>query len=231
MESFDVLGEVIANPGVRLFLLLTLTMGLSYAANYWLARIFAGKLYRYLIAPGVVVHEYSHAVACLLVGARIKEVRLFEASGGRVVHEEPKLAFGLGLISIAPIFGAAGVAYGLAALLVPGFVGFGDLEVASWQFLVFAYIGGSVVAAMAPSKQDLKVGFGSFLVICLVIGLLSLSPFVSDYFSFLDGFARGMERVLGFALIMLALLAAAAGGTYLLLGRTLRKGVKYEPLD
>ena len=227
----EVIREILANPGARLFLTLGLTLGLSYAANYWLARIFAGTLYRYLIAPGVVVHEYSHALACLLVGARIKEVRLFEAAGGRVVHEEPRLAFGLGLISVAPIFGAAGVAYGLAALLVPGFIGFGDLEVASWQFLLFAYLGGSVVAAMAPSKQDLRVGLGSFVVICLVIGLAALSPLLIDYFSFLDGFARGMERVLTFALIMLALLAAAAGGTYLLLGRTLRKGVKYEPLD
>ena len=89
----------------------------------------------------------------------------------------------------------------------------------------------AAVAAMAPSKQDLRVGLGSFVVICLVIGLAALSPLLIDYFSFLDGFARGMERVLTFALIMLALLAAAAGGTYLLLGRTLRKGVKYEPLD
>jgi hypothetical protein len=223
--------DVLTNPGLQLFLVLVATMVLSYAANYWLARIFTGKLYRYLIAPGVVVHEYSHALACVLTGARIKEIRLFDAKGGQVVHEEPHLAIGQGLISVAPVFGAAAVAYGLAAWLMPGFVGVGDLEVASWQFLAFAYLGGSVVAAMAPSRQDLKVGLGSFVVICLIIGLVNVSPFLSDYFSFLDGFYEGMVRVMTFALIMLALLAAAAGGTYLLLGRTLRKGVKYEPLD
>ncbi len=119
----------------------------------------------------------------------------------------------------------------MAILLVPGFVGYGDLEIASWQFLAFAYLGGSVVAAMAPSKQDLKVGLGSFVGICLVIGLLSLVPMVNDYFSFLDFFWDGLRRVLGFALVMLTLLAAASGGTYLLLGRTLRKGTRYEPLD
>lgn len=225
------LSDLLANPGLQLLLALGATMLLSYAANYWLARIFAGKLYRYLIAPGVVVHEYSHALACVLVGARIREIRLFDARGGRVVHEEPRLAIGQGVISTAPVFGAAAVAYGLAVLLVPGFVGLGQLEIASWQFLVFAYLGGSVVAAMAPSRQDLTVGLGSFVVICLVIGLVNVSPFLSDYFSFLDGFYEGMVRVLSFALVMLTLLAAAAGGTYLLLGRTLRKGVKYEPLD
>jgi hypothetical protein len=230
MET-DVLTMIVRNPGVQLLAALTATMVLSYAANYWLARVFAGKLYRYLIAPGVVVHEYSHALACLLVGARIKEVRLFEASGGRVVHEEPKLPFGQGLISTAPVIGAAAVAYGLAYLLVPGFLGFGELELASWQFLAFAYLGGSVVAAMAPSKQDLTVGLGSFVAICLVLGLASLSPALNDYFSFLDGFWEGLRRVLEFALVMLALLAGAAGGTYLLLGRTIRKGAKYEPLD
>lgn len=229
--EIDPLQLALENPGLQLLAALSVTMLLSYAANYWLARVFTGKIYRYLIAPGVVVHEYSHAFACILVGARIKEIRLFEASGGRVVHEEPRLALGQGVISTAPVIGAAGVTYGLAYLLVPGFLGYGGLELASWQFLVFAYLGGSIVAAMAPSKQDLKVGLGSFVAICLIMGIASLSPGLNDYFSFLDGFWEGMRRVIGFALIMLTLLAVAAGSTYLLLGRTVRKGARYEPLD
>lgn len=224
--------DILANPGVLLFLLLSATLLLSYVANYCLARIFIGQTYRYLIAPGVVVHEYSHALACVLTGARIKEVRLFEAAGGRVVHGEPRLPFAQGLISVAPIFGAGLVIYLLARLLVPSFIGFGELEISSWQFLVFAYVAGSVAAAMAPSRQDLTVGLASFLVICAVIGLGSLSTLVSDYFQFLGGDVyEGLVRIMRFALTVLTVLAATSGVLYLLLGRTVRKGARYEPLD
>src|SRR5665811_249171 len=90
---------------------------LSYAANYWLSRIFAGKTYRYLIAPGVIVHEYSHALGCIVTGARIRQIRVFDERGGAVVHEEPRFALGQGIISVAPVFGAAVTVYLLAVLL------------------------------------------------------------------------------------------------------------------
>lgn len=217
------------NPGVRLFGVLVATLGLSYAANYWLSRIFRGKTYRYLIAPGVIVHEYSHAVGCVLTGARIREIRVFERTGGRVVHEESRLPFGEGLISMAPIFGAALAAYLLARLLVPGFVGLADVEFSSWRFLLFTYLAASITAAMAPSGQDLKVGLAGFSFGCLVLGVgASIEP-VDAYFSALFGGA--LERLFAvvlFGLILLAVLTAAAGLAYLVLHRTTRRGTTYH---
>lgn len=226
------LADFIANPGLQLFGLLVATLVLSYAANYYLSRIFYGKAYRYVIAPGVIVHEYAHALGCVLTGARIREIRLFEERGGRVVHEESRLALGEGIISVAPIFGASLAVWLLARALVPSFVGFGDLEISSWQFLVFAYLAASITAAMAPSVQDLKAGIVSYAALCLFIGLASLSDNLSSYFAFLGGDVyEGVLKVVQFALVVLGLLAASSAAVYFILHRTSRKGVRYEPLD
>ncbi len=224
--------DITANPGVHLLLLLVGVLLLSYGVNYWLPRIFTGRTYRYLIAPGVIVHEYSHALGCLVTGARIREVRVFDERGGRVVHEEPRFALGQGIISVAPIFGAAVTVYLLAVVLVPEFVGLRELVISSWQFFLFAYLAGSIAAAMAPSRQDLRVGLGSFVGICLVIGGLALWPAAADWFGLLAGDAY--ERVVGivqFSLIVLAVLALTSGVTYYAMGKTVRKGATYRSFD
>ncbi|MEX2209999.1 MAG: M50 family metallopeptidase [Patescibacteria group bacterium] len=220
--------SVAANPGVQLLGLLVATLVLSYAANRFLARVFVGRTYRFLIAPGVIVHEYSHALACVLTGARIRQVRVFDARGGAVVHEEPRAPLGDGIISVAPILGAATAVYLLALALVPGFVGFGELSISSWQFFVFAYLASAITAAMAPSLQDLRAGLAAFVALCAIIGLGALSPGLSDYAGAVLG--TEFERVRGivlFSLIVLATLAAAAGAAYAVLHRTTRQGVRY----
>ncbi|MEX2043370.1 MAG: M50 family metallopeptidase [Patescibacteria group bacterium] len=220
---------IITNPGIQLLALLCATLGLSYAANYFLARVFVGRTYRYLIAPGVIVHEYSHALACIVTGARIRKVRVFAEEGGYVEHEPARLPLGEGIITVAPILGAAIAVYLLAVLLVPGFVGLGELQVSSWQFLAFAYLASSITAAMAPSAQDLRVGLAAFVVLCTIIGLGALVPMVADYFDLLLGteFVRIRGLVL-FSLIVLATLVAAAGAAFGALQRTTRQGMTYS---
>ncbi len=223
-----VVEALIANPGVQLLGLLVAALLLSYAANWFLARVFVGRTYRFLIAPGVIIHEYSHALACILTGARIRQVRVFDAAGGAVVHEEPRMALGVGIISVAPILGAAIAVYLLALALVPGFVGFGELAISSWQFLLFAYLASAITAAMAPSVQDLRAGLAAFVALCAIIGLGSLSPGLSGYVDGLLGteFVR-VRGIILFSLIVLATLAAASAAAYLVLQRTTRQGVRY----
>jgi hypothetical protein len=224
--------DVIANPGAQLFILLGAVMALSYAATYSLSRIFTGQTYRYMVAPGVIVHELSHALGCVATGARIREVRVFDERGGRVVHEEPRFALGQGIISVAPVFGAAVAVYVLATFLVPSFVGFGELEISSWQFLVFAYLASSITAAMAPSVQDLKFGLGSFAAICLVLGVTALIPTTSNWATFVIG--DSYDRFVGviqFSLLVLAVLAAASGLVLFALHRTSRRGVPYRSFE
>lgn len=219
---------IVANPGVQLLALLSATLGLSYAANYFLARVFLGKTYRYLIAPGVIVHEYSHALGCIVTGARIRKVRVFAEEGGYVEHGPARLPLGEGIITVAPILGAAIAVYLLAVALVPGFVGLGELQVSSWQFLAFAYLASSITAAMAPSAQDLRVGLAAFVAISALVGLGALVPMVADYFDVLLGteFVRVRGLVL-FSLIVLATLTAAAAGAFGVLQRTTRQGMTY----
>ena len=65
-----------------------------------------GKPYRLFMIPGVVVHEVSHAIACLITFAKIKKITIYEETGGSVTHEAPKIPIvGQAFISLAPILG------------------------------------------------------------------------------------------------------------------------------
>lgn len=89
-----------------------LMMGSLFVERLWCRAL--GRGFRIFVAPGVIVHEYSHVLACLLMGARIEKIALFEKTGGYVRHSIPKIpkwppvvgpSIGMVVISFAPIFG------------------------------------------------------------------------------------------------------------------------------
>jgi len=65
--------------------------------------------YRYILplflAPGVVVHELSHALFCVFSGVRVREMKLFGfgRTAGYVVHDEPEKFYQSFLVSIGPL--------------------------------------------------------------------------------------------------------------------------------
>ena len=62
-------------------------------------------LYYILRCPGVVVHECSHILGCILTGASIKKVVFFSKEGGSVTYTKPKIpVIGDVIISTAPLF-------------------------------------------------------------------------------------------------------------------------------
>jgi hypothetical protein len=75
----------------------------------WLAGVFT--------IPGVVIHEWTHAVACRLCGVRITEVCYFQLGSppGYVRHERPDRLSQQLLVSLAPLLGS--LLLGTAALL------------------------------------------------------------------------------------------------------------------
>lgn len=98
-------------PTLAAFLNLTLGVCLLIMAVYglrlaWVQAI-PPRVLAYLIAPGVAVHELSHAAACVATGAKVHSMVLFRADGsGEVKHGPPKLKyFGDVLISLAPLLG------------------------------------------------------------------------------------------------------------------------------
>ena len=69
----------------NVFLWLIILFLVSFVLNNLWRKIFLGKKYRIFLAPGVIVHELSHAVACRLTGAKIKEINFFLWDGGLVI--------------------------------------------------------------------------------------------------------------------------------------------------
>src|SRR5271157_5873864 len=72
----------------------------------WARTIPYRTLYYGIRAPGVIVHECTHIVGCLIMGARIHNVVLFSETGGSVSYSKPVIPyFGDVVISMAPLFG------------------------------------------------------------------------------------------------------------------------------
>ena len=67
-----------------------------------------GRVYWLAIAPGVIVHELSHVIACWLMLAKVRRVKLFGPKGGEVEHDPSRIpVIGQPVISMAPIAGCA----------------------------------------------------------------------------------------------------------------------------
>jgi hypothetical protein len=188
----------------NVFLWLIILFLVSFVLNNLWRKIFLGKKYRIFLAPGVIVHELSHAVACRLTGAKIKEINFFLWDGGYVKHNKSKIPIlGEFLISFAPILGGIvalfifSLIFGLRIPLEivnfqqPFFYGVGvtiqeipyfiKQNWLKWQFWVFIYLVISIIICLVPSKTDIKNAFGGVLIIFL-LGL------IFHYFNFFPQF-------------------------------------------
>lgn len=186
-------------PNHEIILVLAGIFVLAYLINYFLLHSFLGKSYRLFVAPGVIMHELSHLLACLVTGAKVKEVVLFDREGGgHVEHEKPLLPLiGQILISIAPFLIGVTLIF-----LISNFVGLksGDITLvrsingffhyfqaaalqinfASWKTLLALYLMLSLAVTMMPSKQDFQ---NMFLLILVVVGLFIALSFVPIHLS------------------------------------------------
>lgn len=168
---------------------------LSFLNERIWSRIFPGLKYRFFVAPGVIVHELSHALACILLLAPIRRISFFSRAGGYVEHGRSRFGFlGQALIAMAPIFGITlflwlliywfGFALEIKAVdfssADPGatiaafFRSAWDLAAANWSawpFWIFIYLVISLVSALAPSKKDFQNAFAG-LVFLFFLGLI-----------------------------------------------------------
>lgn len=88
------------------FIWMILLILLSFLVDYILASIFRHGSHKFIVRLGVIVHELSHAVACLMTFTKIKEMKLFEDTGGHVTHEK-RNALIMAVIGMAPLFGCS----------------------------------------------------------------------------------------------------------------------------
>ncbi len=197
----------------------------SYLINWLLVRSVIRRYYRFFIAPGVIVHELSHAAGCLLTGSEIVEIKFWETSGGHVKHlqtHNPLMRMVSDpLIGLAPIWGTFLVLALLTWFLAP------DLIVAivrerpsliveafdftSWQTWLYLYLTTSLVATIAPSKTDLNYALASLVVMSLLLVCLLFVPgidrFLLSYQAELKVFAYFTLGILTIAVVIAFLLA------------------------
>jgi len=158
----------------HLFVMIVLVVAISGMVNFLLANSVFGPSYRAFVAPGIVVHEFSHAIICFLTGAKITKISLFDKQGGSVTHQPSKLPIiGPLLISFAPFFfGTALIIlfahwlgiktaemttfqFSFASISSYIVTLFHRINFADWHNIFILYLALSVAVTMTPSRQDI----------------------------------------------------------------------------
>ena len=172
-------------------LIIAITL-LGYVSNWINWQFLNYKIVRWLYFIGAFIHELSHAVFAVLLGAKIKEFRIF-SSQPRVVHTEPKLpVLGIVLISLAPLFGGLlffflsnhfwlasyfvlpEVLNWQAILFIP-FDLLGQINILEWQSWVMVLLFLNVGAMIGPSFKDLK----NFWPVLLIFFFINYPPLLN----------------------------------------------------
>jgi len=148
-----------------------------------------GKGYRLFMAPGIIVHELSHAAGCLVTGATVTKLSLWERQGGYVEHTEPKLPIiGQAIVSMAPIVGC-GAAIWFSALWFAGDVPMGKFLLPGDIVFTPEGIGGFVTDTLLALKGALYSFYMAdfadprtylFLYLSLTF-LIALGPSETDF--------------------------------------------------
>ena len=204
------------------FLMVILTgigiVGISLALDVLWARVIPIRSFYYFIrAPGVIVHECSHILGCLITGAKVKKVVFFSERGGSVTYTPSKIPYLADvLISAAPLLCIplvlAGCTWvfsqylgcvfpplpmGVASTdalfsLFTGSVGMFTQNLIvrfnPW-FLLYLYITLTLVLSLAPSTQDMKNAAIGIGMITLV-GILILWSNLPQAITLMEGIIR-----------------------------------------
>ncbi|MFA6324840.1 MAG: hypothetical protein WCX46_01275 [Candidatus Paceibacterota bacterium] len=146
---------------------------LGYLSNWLNWRFLNYKINHLLYYFGAFVHESSHALVCILVGARVSEYKVFAAQP-RVSYTKPKLPIiGNLLISIAPMLGGLALLYFLNKyflineyilpsfsnykLFLPDLLSFlKQINIFEWRNLIILFLLLNTGAMIGPSIRDLK---------------------------------------------------------------------------
>jgi hypothetical protein len=191
---------------------------ISLALDVLWARVIPLRPFYYMIrAPGVVVHECSHILGCLITGATVKKVVFFSEKGGSVTYTSSKIPYlGDVVISTAPLLCIPLVLAGctwvfsqyLGCVFPPlpmgvtstdalfglciGIVGmFTQNLIVRFNpcFLVYLYVTLTLVLSLAPSTQDMKNAAIGIGIITLV-GILILWSSLPLAVTLLEGITR-----------------------------------------
>jgi len=158
---------------MNLGLLIILITALGYLSNQLNGRWLNFKITRWLYYLGAIVHEISHALACILTGAKITEFKIFSKQP-HVSHTKSKLPLiGQPLISLAPIAGGLFFIYAINQWVLNSYFtiltpnnwneildtlssSIAQISLTDWQAWVMMLLFINVGAMIGPSTKDLK---------------------------------------------------------------------------
>ncbi len=105
-----------------------------------------------LMAPGIIVHELSHAVFCLLFGVKIYKINLlsYNKVAGYVVHAEPTRFLPSFFISFGPLIINSSLAVWLFSQVTLIF---------NWQDIILIWLAIALGLQAIPSTGDAKALF------------------------------------------------------------------------
>ena len=147
--------------------------------------------------PGVIIHEFSHHLFCIIFKAKVIKVCYynFNDSSGYVLHNRPKHLYQSVLISVAPFFINSFLGGLIAYPTVIDKLSTTGLANLNWQDLLRIIISISIGMKAIPSKEDglslwgslaesnhnflLKI-FGQIIIAPLVF-IIYLTNFASSY--------------------------------------------------
>ena len=199
----------------KIFTWIFLLILVSFLMNKIWENIIPGKIRQIIIFPGVIIHELSHALGCIITGAKIKEISLFSSRGSYVSHSKPIVPLiGSFIISFSPIAGSILFLFLFSEIFgftLPSIIFSFDLFYQNfvdtlkesiifiinnyqfWQFWVFSYLAISLVISLSPSKKDFKNSFLSVLFLAFILIIFSYFSLFSDLIiSFFENYLIGV---------------------------------------
>jgi len=174
---------------IGIFFWLFFLFGTSFILGSFWSLVFTGKKYHLFVLPGVIVHEFSHVIGCLITGAGIKKIGILSSKGSYVAHTKSRIPLiGIFIISLAPIAGGLlslfllfrffnypqpemnlFLGFDSFFLLIKQALNFSLNYYSNWHFWLFSYIALSIVICLVPSKQDFKNSLVSLIVLSILI--------------------------------------------------------------
>ena len=203
----------------------------------WARMVTIRSIYHIVRAPGIVIHECSHVLGCLLTGAKVKNVVLLSKEGCSVTYSPSPIPFlGEVLINTAPLFciplalfGCTWIFSTYLGCVIPALPSAIDsvdtLALLGTQisamftanlichfnawFLLYLYLTISLVLSLAPSRQDMKnAALG--IVIIVSLGMFIIWSNFAPAVNFLDTLINfvGISFALGLGFGVIALVVS-----------------------